>query len=99
MNAQQPYVARTPPPAPVLQPFTPHTERPAECVQERKREIPVDLPPQGAREAGVSPELMQIMSRLRRMDSETLLLLGLIWLLYREHADKKLLLALAYIVL
>lgn len=32
-------------------------------------------------------------------DRDTLLVLGLLWLLYREHADPKLLLALAYILL
>ena len=33
------------------------------------------------------------------LDRDTLLILGLLWLLYQEHADPKLLLALAYILL
>lgn len=35
--------------------------------------------------------------RIRRTDPETLLLLALLWLLWQEQADRKLLLALAYI--
>ena len=104
MNAQQPYGARTPPPAPVLQPFTQteRTERPLRRSQEtvpEQREIPTDLPPQKPQGVTLSPELMQLIGRIQHMDSETLLLLGLLWLLYREHADKKLLLALAYIII
>ena len=34
----------------------------------------------------------------RQTDPETLLLLALLWLLWQEHADRKLLLALAYII-
>ena len=37
--------------------------------------------------------------RLRQTDPETLLLLALLWLLWQEHADRKLILALAYIIL
>ena len=39
----------------------------------------------------------QLLSRL--LDGETLLLLAFLWLLYREKADKTLLLALLYILL
>lgn len=35
--------------------------------------------------------------RIRHTDPETLLLLALLWLLWQEQADRKLLLALAYI--
>ncbi|MBR6420640.1 MAG: hypothetical protein IKS42_09915 [Oscillospiraceae bacterium] len=51
-----------------------------------------------------SPDVAQSMlralsGRLAHADSETLLLLGLIWLLREDHADTKLLLALTYILL
>ena len=36
---------------------------------------------------------------LPRMDSDTLLLLAVLWLLMKENGDKKLLLALAYILM
>ena len=44
-------------------------------------------------------ELTGLAERLQHPDAETLLLLALLWLLYQERADKKLLLALAYIAL
>lgn len=47
----------------------------------------------------VPPAVSALTDRLRRMDGETLLLLALLWLLWQEHADPKLLLALAYIAL
>ncbi|MBQ8923068.1 MAG: hypothetical protein IJ060_13090 [Oscillospiraceae bacterium] len=43
--------------------------------------------------------LRSLTEQLRNADGETLLLLGLIRLLYQDHADSKLLLALAYILL
>ena len=45
------------------------------------------------------PDFSRFTEHFRHMDSETLLLLALLWLLYQEKADRKLLLALAYIVL
>lgn len=49
------------------------------------------------------PQLPQALSglaeHLRHPDGETLLLLALLWLLWVEKADRKLLLALAYIVM
>ena len=47
----------------------------------------------------LSQEFGDLTERLKNMDTETLLLLALLWLLYQEHADRKLLLALAYIAL
>lgn len=44
-------------------------------------------------------ELTALTERLRHPDGETLLLLALLWLLRQEKADRKLLLALAYIVI
>lgn len=51
------------------------------------------------KQAFFSQELGDLTARLRHMDTETLLLLALLWLLYQEKADRKLLLALAYIAL
>lgn len=45
------------------------------------------------------PVLSELTARLRHPDGETMLLLALLYLLWQEHADRKLLLALAYIVL
>ena len=45
------------------------------------------------------PELFALTERLRHPDGETLLLLALLWLLWQEKADRKLLLALAYIAI
>ena len=49
------------------------------------------------------PELAGLLTdlpdRLRRMDGETLLLLALLWMLWQDKADRKLLLALCYILL
>ena len=47
----------------------------------------------------LSGTLADLAERLRHPNGETLLLLALLWLLYQEKADRKLLLALAYIVL
>lgn len=44
-------------------------------------------------------ELAALTDRLRHPDGETLLLLALLFLLWQENADRKLLLALAYIVI
>ncbi len=45
------------------------------------------------------PVLAALTEHLRHPDGETLLLLALLWLLWQENADRKLLLALAYIVI
>lgn len=66
---------------------------------------PQNQPPQKPQEQPLSamPKLSQelgdLTERIKNMDTETLLLLALLWLLYQEHADRKLLLALAYIAL
>ena len=39
------------------------------------------LPPQKPQGVTLSPELMQLIGSIQHMDSETLLLLGLLWLL------------------
>lgn len=104
MNPQ----TRIPPPAPVLQPFTqPQYGRDADPTPAHPQ-FDADIPPLEAHtdpepqphnsKDALPPELLQFAQRLRHMDGETLLLLSLLWLLYRENADKKLLLALAYIV-
>ncbi|MBR3269191.1 MAG: hypothetical protein IKI58_10790 [Oscillospiraceae bacterium] len=60
--------------------------------------LPESAPDMHARNpSGIS--LQFLTERLRHSDSETLLLLGLIWLLYQDRADSKLLLALVYILL
>ena len=49
------------------------------------------------------PELSALMTdlpaRIARLDGETLLLLGILWMLWQDKADRRLLLALAYILL
>ena len=87
MNPQNRCYKRVPPPVPVLQPFMQPEPPPA---PETKR---------SSRRHAMPPELLQLTERLQSADSDTLLLLGLLWLLYRENADKKLILALAYILL
>lgn len=90
MNSQHRCNKRVPPPVPVLQPFM-QPELPP--VPEKRSTAQKSL------KEALPPELLQLTEHLRHADSETLLLLGILWLLYREHADKKLILALAYIVL
>lgn len=66
---------------------------------------PPDLPPppepnapSPQKEPSFQRTIAALTERFRRTDSETLLLLALLWLLWQEHADRKLLLALAYII-
>ena len=47
----------------------------------------------------VSAMLGDLTGRLARLDGETLLLLAILWMLWQEKADRRLLLALAYILL
>ena len=51
----------------------------------------------------IPPELRTLLTdfpdRLKRLDGETLLLLGLLWMLWQDKADRRLLIALAYILL
>ena len=61
-----------------------------------RAEIP---PPPHAEPSPQIPVLSELSARLRHPDGETMLLLALLYLLWQEHADRKLLLALAYIVL
>ncbi len=58
-----------------------------------------DEPAQKAPQNPLPKELAALSERFRTMEPETLLLLALLWLLYQEKADKKLLLALAYIII
>ena len=46
-----------------------------------------------------SQMLRDLTGRLQHMDAETLLLLALLWILWQEKANPRLLLALAYIAL
>lgn len=59
---------------------------------------PAQATPPSPQEAAFQGAISAISERFRHMDSETLLLLALLWLLHQEHADRKLLLALAYII-
>ena len=82
-----------PPPVPMQEP--PERTAPPPC---RMREPPPDcekplLPPELTALLHAFPE------RLKRLDGETLLLLGLLWMLWQEKADRRLLLALLYIML
>ena len=60
---------------------------------------PPPLSPPHAEPSPQIPVLSELTARLRHPDGETMLLLALLYLLWQEHADRKLLLALAYIVL
>lgn len=77
-----------PPPAPLPEP--PQLPPPVQ---------PPSPPRHDAPRAPVPPAVSALTDRLRRMDGETILLLALLWLLWQEHADPKLLLALAYIAI
>ena len=54
-----------------------------------------EAPPE---KAPLTEPLAALTARFRQSDPETLLLLALLWLLWQEHADRKLILALAYII-
>lgn len=60
-------------------------------------------PPPPKQNPGSLPQLSQLFGdlsgRLQHMDAETLLLLALLWMLWQEKANPRLLLALAYIAL
>ena len=56
---------------------------------------PPDLP---QTENTVQNAVSALTGRFRQTDPETLLLLALLWLLWQEHADRRLILALAYII-
>ena len=75
---------------------TPQTAPPPPAGQQSPVCSPPPVPalPPPVQSAGAA-----LAARLRHMDGETLLLLALLWLLYQEHADPKLLIALAYIAL
>lgn len=60
---------------------------------------PEPEPPEPKAAASLPQELASLTGHLRHPDGETLLLLALLWLLWQEKADRKLLLALAYIVI
>ena len=89
----------------------PHREPPPETAAQP--EIPpfAGIPPLHAKQTDhsrqttplIPPELTEFATdlpeRLKRMDGETLLLLALLWLLWQDKADRKLLLALVYVLL
>ena len=72
-------------------------------MQQSEPEAEPDVSPAAAADSssgGMFPGVLAgLAERLQHPDGETLLLLALLWLLYQEKADRKLLLALAYIVL
>ncbi len=57
---------------------------------------PMQSPPQAQ---PIRDAVSSLTQRIKSTDPETMLLLALLWLLWQEHADRKLLLALAYIIL
>ena len=79
------------PPSPPMPPPAPPESPPMPERECRKQEHPMPNPSFLHAIAGLT-------ERLRHTDGETLLLLALLWLLYRENADRRLLLALAYII-
>ena len=56
-------------------------------------------PPEQKAPSRMPQELASLTEHLRHPDGETLLLLALLWLLWQEKADRKLLLALVYIMI
>lgn len=89
-----PHVSPSPPPPPSPPPAPP-PEKPLPPVPLPPQESVPPPPPRPM----LPPAAAALADRLRHMDGETLLLLALLWLLWQEHADPKLLLALAYIAL
>ena len=90
---------RTPPPPPAPEPSTlsppaPPSPKsaPAEASQEQHKETENRLPE-------LSALMTDLPARIARLDGETLLLLGILWMLWQEKADRRLLIALAYILL
>lgn len=87
---------QNPPQRPVPPPLLPPPEHPplpeCECSQPEQQHSPQN------QSRTLAQTVSGLTDRLRHADGETLLLLALIWLLYREKADHKLLLALAYIL-
>lgn len=63
--------------------------------QQPEKPPPASRPEQ---EAPLQKASAAFSERFRRTDPETMLLLALLWLLWQEHANRKLLLALAYII-
>ena len=65
--------------------------------------LPFPMPdpaPQEKSNASAMPQMLRdLTGRLQHMDAETLLLLALLWILWQEKANSRLLLALAYIAL
>lgn len=89
---QNPQQHPIPPPPPIpVPPPEQHFEPKCDCPP------PEQQPPQNPNRS-FAQTVSGLTERLRHADGETLLLLALIWLLYREKADHKLLLALAYIL-
>ncbi len=86
INVQRPQPVTQPaPPVPVPMPEPePQRETAKEAQKEAKKEA--------QRGSGLLPEGF-------RLDRDTLLLLALAWLLWQEQADKRLILALIYILL
>lgn len=94
-SGQQRPHAQTAPAAPPAPPKSPPEPLRLPPPPVHHPEPQASIPPRPA----VPPALNALTDRLRHMDGETLLLLALLWLLWQEHADPKLLLALAYIAL
>ena len=112
--AQNSTHSRRPPPVPPAAPHAQNPVRMTaqESPQEVQRESPPECTAAAEKEKQavqapektnfpppLSDELRHLRERFRHMDSETMLLLALLWMLRQEHADRKLLLALAYIVM
>ena len=91
-----------PPAAPVPEPQEPEIPPFAGFPQRDRRDSAGEKQP-AAQKPLLPPELAGLLTdlpdRLRRMDGETLLLLALLWMLWQDKADRKLLLALCYILL
>ncbi|MBP0976234.1 MAG: hypothetical protein J6S92_10725 [Oscillospiraceae bacterium] len=74
--------------------------RSSRCDPPQEQSVPCDVPPVHTPqpEHPAPDAVTALTARLRQTDPETLLLLALLWLLWQEHADRRLILALAYII-
>lgn len=74
--------------------------RSSRCNPPTAQDVPCDAPPVHTPEPEhpTQDAAAALTAHLRQTDPETLLLLALLCLLWQEHADRKLLLALAYII-
>ena len=76
-----------------------NTSRPQPAPLPLPFPVPDPAPQEKANAPAMPQMLRDLTGRLQHMDAETILLLALLWMLWQEKANPRLLLALAYIAL